>query len=344
MISILNKPCTLISFLIILFITFFSFTFVDKDIEFPEPSKSRTTGYPTWHPELKDYDGNSLDSIFLFTIVFTGICSYLGYRWTKNRPENEYLITLIYQSSTTSSDELTSLPPVTSQEFNKILEVYTYVTFIATTFASILDIGKLCGVFALLHNSIEFVILVLIGSGGKIKSLDFYLWLIIYTLTMGYCIIMFEYPVDVVFFKLQEFFRIYFHTGHELKLRNRILGDDNEDLEELTESELNQYSYLPKIFSHPNQLWLLIFAAITHIIGNIFITLDVTSLNAYCLTYGAIIYYIYLDTHCLSIYSRKRLYFPKSSKLEIANISIISFALSLLTIRLAIFTQANENN
>ncbi|CAG8574830.1 14534_t:CDS:2, partial [Dentiscutata heterogama] len=186
--------------------------------ELPQ-DKSRLFGYPVWHPPIKGNDYNKTDSSLAFGSLLITITCYLAARWTAHPPTIRKLQTYFISGDS---------PPVSAYYFNRLLVLYAFNTML--TFVSILifDVGKLwIGAIGMLHNSSEFAVLVLIGSGGRIKNISFYGILLCYMFFV-YCGCLFiDWPYDAVWFKFQglcfdyalmiTFFRIYLNTKHELK-------------------------------------------------------------------------------------------------------------------------------
>ncbi|CAG8765319.1 12371_t:CDS:2, partial [Gigaspora rosea] len=189
-------------------------------------------------------------------------------------------------------------------DFNRVLAIYIVTTLLAGAVLFFVGAGKIWVAVGVFHNASEFIILIMLGSGGKIKSSTFWPILGFYIFIISITCILFKFPYDALWFKGQglcfdwaliiEFTRIYLTTLHELKHG----GANHDDLDELIENE-DDSSHHKSIIHHPHQLLLLIF-----------------------------------DFHVSSIYPKKRIYLPETPSWKVAAISIFSIALSLLTIRL----------
>ncbi|CAG8580702.1 13805_t:CDS:2 [Dentiscutata erythropus] len=221
---------------------------------------------------------------------------------------------------------LTGLPVTTSFPtiaFDRALAIYIGLTTLAGFALFLFSAGKIWVAVGVFHNAAEFVMLVLLGSGGRIKCSAFWPIVGFYISFISITCILFKFPYDALWFKGQglcfdwaliiEFTRIYLTTKHELR----------------------HDSFHPKIY-HPNQLLLLIIGSVFHVLGNIVFTVLTNSFYGYCAAFPAYTYYIYLDFYVPSIYPQKRIYLPETPSWKVAVISIFSIALSLLTIRLGV--------
>ncbi|CAG8755028.1 13128_t:CDS:2, partial [Dentiscutata erythropus] len=142
------------------------------DSDAPKITLSQDTnyffGYPVWHPPIKGHDANNkYYSVISFCTLLMAITCYLG----------------------ASCDSA----PVSAYYFNRLLVIYNFNTIFTVAALLIFDLGKLwAGAIGMIHNATEFVVLVFIGSGGRIKSLCF------------------DYSIMITFI------RIYINTRHEL--------------------------------------------------------------------------------------------------------------------------------
>ncbi|CAG8760112.1 38682_t:CDS:2 [Gigaspora margarita] len=260
--------------------------------------RSRLLGYPTWHPPIKGRNDNKSDSALFFTTLLMAITCYLGARWTAHPPTTRKLQTYFISDDSA---------PVSAYYFNRHLVIYNFITTFTMFAVIILDLGKLWATIGILHNTIEFAILVLIGSGGRLKNISFYGVLLSYAFFVYCGVLLIDWPYDAVWFKIQGlcfdyalmiiFIRIYFNTKHELKH-----GDGAEHI-------------MPSILS---------------------------SLT-YGITFPAYMYYVYVDTHSTSIYPTKRIYLPSTPGWKKFVIGTIAFSCSVLTMRFGAYLQARNH-
>ncbi|CAG8536053.1 16896_t:CDS:2, partial [Cetraspora pellucida] len=270
--------------LIALVLVVFSFSLVNPEI--PEQSRHRFTGYLTWLPELDGFDANELDATLLFNQIILLLASYYAIKWTYNPPTSPRLITRFsYVGENDTS--------VTTHYFDSILAFYNVMTLLAGVAIFLFGVGKIWVAVGVLHNAAEFTLLVILGSGGRIKSPVFWPILGFYISLVTVCSILFKFPYDALWFKGQglcfdwaliiEFTRVYVTTLRVLK------NGDGTDLINTTdhdhdETDVNVHhdhknSFHP-IINHPHQLLLLIVGAVFHVVGNIVFTLYKYSFNA----------------------------------------------------------------
>ncbi|CAG8816205.1 12914_t:CDS:2, partial [Cetraspora pellucida] len=161
---------------------------------------SRWLKYPAWHPPLK------------------------GARWTANPP------TLPKLQSVFVSETENGTKKISAYGFNRLLVLYSFITMLTLSSILIFDIGKFWVALGILHNASEFSVLVLIGSGGKIRSNLFWGILCCYWFFVYIGSLLIEWPYDAVWFKFQglcfdyalmfTFIRIYINTNQKLKNYN----------------------------------------------------------------------------------------------------------------------------
>ncbi|CAG8683309.1 14499_t:CDS:2, partial [Dentiscutata erythropus] len=284
----------------VFFLCLLTFAGVPKT-ELPQ-DKSRLFGYPVWHPPIKRNDYNKTDSSLAFGSLLIIITVYLASRWTAHPPTIRKLQTYFISGDS---------PPVSAYYFNRLLVLYAFNTVLTFFAILIFDVGKLwVGAIGMLHNSSEFAVLVLIGSGGRIKNISFYAILLSYMFFV-YCGLCFDYALMITFT------RIYINTSHELKH-----GDENE----LFASVFHNVGNLTATVSFDT------------LVPSI-----LTSLT-YAITYPAYMYYVYVDTHATSVYPTKRIYLPSTPGWKKFVIGMISLCCSLLTVRLGAFLMNRENH
>ncbi|CAI2179758.1 2873_t:CDS:2 [Funneliformis geosporum] len=327
-----------------------SFSFVKVPKIEPEPD--RLTGYPTWHGVFKGIDNQKKDSMTAFISIVMLVVGVIGLKLVINPPTKPSLTTKFYTvSDDPNDDNQESISGVPTIGLNRSLVIYTLVTCVTSAAALIVDIGKLWSVIGLFHNSFELVTLLLIGGGGRIKSVSYLVWIIIYIVSVGGLCIFSDFPNDAFFFKIQglcfdyalviEFVRIYITTKKHL----RDAGNDTLPLnsEEIDDDD-NIRKLLPDTFNHhPKQIIFLILASGAHLFGNLWSTFFVSSANAnlifgisYAITFPLYILYVYVDTQATSVIPQKRIYLPYTPTWKVIVISIYSLALSLLTLRLSV--------
>ncbi|RHZ54301.1 hypothetical protein Glove_428g52 [Diversispora epigaea] len=322
-------------------------TYAGTSVTSPTQVVDRFTHYVTWHMKIKGYDGNQSDAVIVFSIVLMVLSVCSGIKWTKNPPRNKKLSTIIVDA-----DRETNVPSI---DLNRFITAYLFATLANAITYFFFDTGKLWSGFGVFHNASELAILLLIGSGGKIRSSAFGGVVTTYVLTTAAGAFFFPWPYDAAWFKLQglifdwalltEFIRIYFYTSKVIRNNEDNLLGFNQEEEENEED--NTHSYFPTVSNFPNQLLVLIFASTVHIAGNILNTLVIDEFYSfllfqfsYCVTFPFYAYYIYLDTHTSSIYSQKRIYLPSTKGWKIAVISISTITLSLITIRIGLSMSA----
>ncbi|CAG8508003.1 1467_t:CDS:2 [Gigaspora margarita] len=176
------------------------------------------------------------------------ITCYLAARWTAYLPNTRKLQTYFISDDSA---------PVSAYYFNRLLVLYNFNTMITLFALLIFDAGKFWVALGMIHNTTEFVVLVLIGSGGRLKNINFY----------GLC---FDYALMITFI------RIYFNTKYELKH-----GDGAEHIP-LTNEEANPDDHLHDqqygFVHHPCQLLILVFASAFHNVGNLIATVSIEDL------------------------------------------------------------------
>ncbi|KAF0510993.1 patatin-domain-containing protein [Gigaspora margarita] len=325
-------------------------TFVNVPETTLSQDTSRLLGYPTWHPPIKGNDYNKSDSALLFSSLLMAITCYLAARWTAYLPSTRKLQTYFISDDSA---------PVSAYYFNRLLVLYNFNTMITLFALLIFDAGKFWVALGMIHNTTEFVVLVLIGSGGRLKNINFYGILLCYIILV-YCGTLFiDWPYDAVFFKFQglcfdyalmiTFIRIYFNTKYELKH-----GDGAERIP-LTNEEANPDDHLHDqqygFVHHPCQLLILVFASAFHNVGNLIATVSIEdllpsilSVLTYAITYPVYMYYVYVDTHSTSNYPTKRIYLPSTPGWKKFVIATISICCALLTVRLGAFLQARQDH
>jgi len=331
----------------IFFLCLLSFAGVPKT-SLPQDT-SRLFGYPTWHPPIKGNDYNKSDSALFFSSLLMVITGYLAFRWTTHPPATRKV-----QSYFISGDSA----PVSAYYFNRLLVLYNFNTLLTLFAILIFDVGKFWVALGMIHNTTEFCVLVLIGSGGRIKNISFYGVLLCYIFFV-YCGALFiDWPFDAVWFKFQglcfdyalmiTFIRIYFNTKHELNH-----GDGAERMplaNDEAESDDHAHDQQYGLVHHPNQLLILVFASFFHNVGNLTATVSFDELLpslltalTYGITYPAYMYYVYTDTHSTSIYPTKRIYLPSTPGWKKFVVATISICCSLLTVRLGAFLMSRNN-
>ncbi|RIB12466.1 hypothetical protein C2G38_2100866, partial [Gigaspora rosea] len=136
-------------------------SFSGFDLSIPEQAPYRFTGYLMWFPELKGYDGNKFDTALLFNQVVLIFSSYFAIKWTYNPPTKRSLITRFYSAG----DSVAMSVPTT--DFNRAIAIYIVMTLLAGLTIFFAGVGKIWATVGVLHNASEFLILLILGSGGK---------------------------------------------------------------------------------------------------------------------------------------------------------------------------------
>ncbi|CAG8804874.1 4219_t:CDS:2, partial [Racocetra persica] len=164
--------------------------------EIPDQVPYRFTGYLTWLPKLDGFDGNKLDATLLFNQIILLLSSYYALKWTYNPPTSPKLIT---RFAHIGENDVT----VTTHYFDSILALYIVMTLLAGVAIFLFGVGKIWVAVGVLHNAAEFTVLVILGSGGKIKSQIFWPILGCYISLVTIFSIFFKFPYDAVWFKGQ---------------------------------------------------------------------------------------------------------------------------------------------
>ncbi|CAG8729768.1 10909_t:CDS:2, partial [Funneliformis caledonium] len=149
-----------------------------------EPVQDRLTGYPTWHGVYQGYDRQKNDTMRIFIAVIMLVVGVIGLKLVLNPPTKPSLITKFYTVSDDDNQE-SAISEVSTIDFNRSLVTYTLVTSITALASLIVDIGKLWSVIGVFHNTIEIIILLLIGSGGRIKNVSYFVWVLIYIVSVA---------------------------------------------------------------------------------------------------------------------------------------------------------------
>ncbi|CAG8758774.1 20493_t:CDS:2, partial [Gigaspora rosea] len=186
-------------FLSLLALVLVLLSFVGVNPEVPKQVPYRFTGYLSWLPKLEGYDDNMLDAATLFNIITMLLSSYYALKWAYNPPTNPKLITRFYSAG---DRDATSSPTI---DFDRALAIYIVTTLLAGAALFFVGAGKIWVAVGIFHNASEFIILIMLGSGGKIKSssstfwpiLGFYIFIISITCTL------FKFPYDALWFKGQ---------------------------------------------------------------------------------------------------------------------------------------------
>jgi hypothetical protein len=61
---------------------------------------------------------------------------------------------------------------------------------------------------------------------------------------------------------------------------------------------------------------------------------------SYVIAWPLYAYYIYVDTHCAGIFHQKRIYLPDTKRWKVICVIILTFILSIGSVRFAIFVQS----
>jgi len=319
------------------------------------PIRDRFTGYPTWQGEIEGFDPNRLDGMSIAANALMLVAGIIGLKSIRNPPAKSRLITHFFTVSDDSDRDPTGEPAF---GFNCLLVLYIWVTLIALVASIFINVGKLWVVLGVFHNSSEILILVLLGSGGKITNSSFLAWMLFYVLSAVTPCIFADFPADAFFFKFQglcmdfalaiEFVRIYIATKEHIREAGRdtlpLTDDDVND--DNNGDVLRRQCIRPATINHPNQLIVLIAASSVHLVGNIlntfyssrFIPLLLFFIT-YAITFPLYAYYVYLDTNAASVLPQKRIYLPSTPTWKVFIIAMLSIAGPLLTVRIALGLQ-----
>ncbi|CAG8654105.1 10476_t:CDS:2, partial [Funneliformis mosseae] len=232
-----------------------------------EPVRDRLTGYPTWHGVYQGFDRQKNDTMGTFIAVIMLVVGLIGLKLVLNPPTKPSLITKFYTVSDDNQESVIS--EVSTIGFNRSLVTYTLITSITAIAGVIFDIGKLWSAIGLFHNTIEIIILLLIGSGGRLTNVSYFVWMLIYIVSVAGICIFSNFPIDALFFKIQglcmdyalviEFVRIYISTKNHQDAGKDELPLDNDDYND------NQSKLLPITFNHHNSIIFLILASSAHV-------------------------------------------------------------------------------
>ncbi|RHZ79127.1 hypothetical protein Glove_151g83 [Diversispora epigaea] len=319
----------------------------------PEQDKSKYTGYPIWSPPIDGFNGRGNDEIpvalGLFSSIMMSISGYFILKWTYNNNNNTY------NKRKPTFFVLNDDKTVSTFEFNVNLGVYCLLTAFASIMFLWTNIGKLWVSSGILHNALEFVILVNMHYGGRITSSSFMGILSLYVLISAGISFFLDWPNDALWFRMQglcsdwalviQFTRTYFNTKNHIKndLGVNPLIRDDDDNERGEGSDVVHNSDNDIIVHHPYQILLLIVASGFHIFGNSVVTVMSYEIRAYevfifsyAIAYPAYAYYVYLDTHAITVLPRKVIHLPDTTRGKVVFVTLLSITLSLFTIRLAL--------
>jgi len=133
--------------------------------------------------------------MILFAILLLFVAGSFGLKLVINPPEKPNMIT--YFVTTFDNNGVPTI------DFDRLLVLYTWTTFVTAFAALLIDIGKMWSIVGLSHTTLELAILVLLGNGGKIKNVTFLAWMLFYILLVGAICIFSDFPTDALFFKFQ---------------------------------------------------------------------------------------------------------------------------------------------
>ncbi|CAG8688005.1 20414_t:CDS:2 [Cetraspora pellucida] len=176
-------------FLVLLGGVLFSFSIANLS-KFPSPVNATLTNFPTWHPEIQNFNLQIWYSIIVFTSFLQIVPGILMLIWTL---KYETLNVFIFNNEKT---------PTTT--FNKLLAGYSIMTGIIAVTLIIFDLGKLFASLAIMHNYFEVIIMILLHQGGNLATNNNILqYSIIYILIVAVATILLQWPYDAFFFKAQ---------------------------------------------------------------------------------------------------------------------------------------------
>ncbi|CAG8593779.1 56_t:CDS:2 [Diversispora eburnea] len=348
------KHCIAITFAILcLLILLGTFAIVDYQ-NVPEQDISKNTGYPIWHPPVDGINGSrgndeTFVAITLFSTILMFLCGYFIMKWTCNVNNN-------YKNKRkTTFFVLNGDKTVPTFEFDVTLGVYCLVTACASLTVLWTEIGKVWVSIGLLHNAVEFMILVNMHYGGRITSSKFYGMLSLYVLISAGLTFFLTWPYDAAWFRMQglttdwalliQFTRTYFNTKKHIKndySLNPLIGDNDDD----ERGERSDVVYNPDngvVVHLPYQILILIVASGFHIFGNCLATIFIEETRmfemfafSYAIAYSAYAYFVYLDTQAITVLPQKVIHLPDTIHWKIVLVTIFSLTFSLLIIRLGL--------
>src|SRR2546423_4148234 len=125
---------------------------------------------------LLDFDPDRDDAMGFLSFTLMVLGGIIGLKTVRNPPTKPKLITYFYTVSDDSDRDPTGVPTL---GFNTLLIFYNWMTALTVLASLVLDVGKVFSVIGILHNTSEVIILVLLGSGGKIRNSNFFAWILI---------------------------------------------------------------------------------------------------------------------------------------------------------------------
>ncbi|CAB4416806.1 unnamed protein product [Rhizophagus irregularis] len=303
------------------------------------------TGLPVWHPPMEGFDYQKVQATIIFSAIMMTIGAHLSFKWT-SKVSKEFITYFV-------DGEANRTPTI---EFDRLLGWYSAITSITGIVNFMVDVGKLWVTVGVLHNAVEVTILYTLHQGGKIKSTTIPAWILSYIMLAASLSFFLDWPFDALWFKMQglvidyvlfiQFTRMYFDT-------HKGFGDETQRLVDVestsrdhssVESDINDK---PVGYFRPRYILLLVFASFFHIFGNVYVTILLYSSHAYllfvfsyCITFPLYTYFVYLDTHTVSISpAQKHIVLPDSSKLSVIFVILLALFLSALTGKISVIYQ-----
>ena len=140
--------------------------------------------------------------------------------------------------------------------------------------------------------------------------------------------------IDYVLFI--QFTRMYFDTAR------KGFGDETQRL-----LDVESTGRVSQVIRNDKSVLILVFASFVHIFGNIYVTILFYKTHAYllfffsyCIAFPLYTYFVYLDTHTVSISpAQKHIVLPDSSKLSVIFVFLLSLFLSVLTGKMSVIYQ-----
>ncbi|KAI8352716.1 hypothetical protein B0O80DRAFT_499410 [Mortierella sp. GBAus27b] len=182
----------------------------------PQQHISPITGYPVWHQTLEGEIRQVTHTFILLAFTLATVSAYAAYRAV--RAPSRSLTGLV----TLSTGE-----ERTSTQINTFILYYIYVTWVAILGYLFFDAGKLWSVVGTLHNLSEIVLLIALHSSGRVTSVAFSMWMIVYVVATIVLSVYLPWPYDAIFFRWQGlcsdfaliimFVRMYITTKRHLK-------------------------------------------------------------------------------------------------------------------------------
>ncbi|RIA91013.1 hypothetical protein C1645_875703, partial [Glomus cerebriforme] len=235
------------------------------------------TGLPTWFTVPCNYlqTMSKKTSLEFASVFVTGVASLVCLRKGKKRYKtigatfkaitNAIVPTQENQENTTHNGATNSGHTIPWSIFDAIITVYVIITFIAMVAGSVFGVGKLWAIIGIFHNIMEVFI---VGAlWHRTKANYIILIALVYSVVVTGAISQLPWYWDAMFFKFQGLILDFI-----LPVLFFIVAYENLDQSGENQSLLE--GHLPTLPTHPTSrlkgLGYLFFAALVHLIGNVF--------------------------------------------------------------------------